>query len=183
MIELTLTEQIHHFVRTIRLVKESQIYQFFRDHDKEDIAYEIKHLKKRGYLHKHENDLISTIKYLHAPVTAYSGMQDAAIVLTGLASKEVLWICEQEYPMELCYGTVNGSVYSVTAFTDNWQIKYGLTRLARKNQLPPGEEDTTKYIAVVRDFEVMEKIVDLGFYRFVMINPDGTVDHYEPPEE
>jgi hypothetical protein len=83
------------------------------------------------------------------------------------------------YPIDIMFGTSDNIVYDVTTFSENWQAKYSLTEMVRKNLCPPDEEDHVKHVAVVRDETIIPKIFPLGFEMFVLLKPDGQIETYK----
>lgn len=180
MTDIYLGEQIHKFVKTALIVKESQILRFFRDWDEEYLKYTLDQMIRRGKLFRHEPDYLSIAQYLRMTPSSYDSIVDAVELLCEFTSSEVLWMFRLDYPEELAIGTVSGDVYIVTSFGDNWQIKSSLIPRARKTSVPAGEEDTATYVAVVRDASLIDKLLQVvPFHNILVLNADGSRDLYD----
>lgn len=178
MLDLTLSEQIIHFVKTLRVVREDQIIRFFMDWGENNVDYELEGLLERRWLYEQDEDRISTIKNLHAPMNSFDSCIDAVEALCLLRSKQVNWIVAMDYPIDIMFGTTDNIVYDVTSFDENWQAKASITQMVRNRQTPEGVEDITQHVAVIRDESLMGKLLPLGFSLFLVLRPDGHIDTY-----
>lgn len=180
MLNLTLSEQIMHFVKTFRVVREDQIVRFFTDWGETHVHYELEGLLIQKWLHELDEDRISTVQNLHAPMKSFDSCIDAIEALCLLRSNQVDWIVSMDYPIDIMFGTTDNIVYDVTAFDENWQAKASLTQMVRNRLTPEGIEDITQHVAVVRDESLIRRLLPLGFSLFLVIRPDGHVDTYAP---
>lgn len=178
MLDLTLSEQIMHFVKTLRVVREDQILRFFKDWGEANVDYELEGLLLRKWLHEQDEDRISTVQNLHAPMHSFDSCVDAVEALCLLRSKQVNWIVAMDYPVDIMFGTTDNIVYDVTTFDENWQAKASLTQMVRNRLTPEGIEDITQHVAVIRDESLIRKLLPLGFALFLIIRPDGHIDTY-----
>lgn len=183
MLHLHLQEQIMHFVSSFRVVREEQIHRFFREASHELVRGVINQLVHEGKLFRQDEDKVSTVKHLHTTLNRYDPTIDALEAMLLLPADSIDWFLPMSYPVDICFGTIANLVYDVTTFGLNWQVKYGLTLSARHKMVPPGEEDCMIHVAVVRDEDLIEKLLPLEFQLYVVIQPDGRVVAYSPPDE
>lgn len=174
---LTLEGQIHNFVDAFDVVEERQIIEFFKDAGRREVAYILKRLLNRSYLHRVEGTTrITTVRRLPKNNNSYDDVIDALDVMIQLPFQAVDWYCQRDYPYELEFCTDNRTThYDVAVFNQyNWVAKYDVTKRVKGKNLPAEEPDPTKHIAVVSNEELIEKLEPLDYFMFVKITDRKT---------
>ena len=91
-------------------------------------------------------------------------------------SSEVKWCGAAQYPMEVCFLTADDELYDMTWIdTSNMNNKWGLLQGTWQRLVPPGEEDCRNHIAVVPSTDVAQKLRDLPFSQFIVVDANGGI--------
>lgn len=176
MQDLYLMQQILTFVERMRMVEERQVRAFFSDQGRYETEYALHKLKDMHRIHNiNGGSRISTnLKINNA--NNYDSVIDALDVMVQLRSKDVNWYALRDLPFELEFCVDNYStMFTVSVFDiRNWAVRYEQTKRLRSINLPIGEEDPRKHIAVISDSSLIEKLEPLGFDMFVKIKDRAT---------
>lgn len=169
-------DKILRFVKEFRVVEERQIRTFFADLGHYEVDHAIKMLKAQHMLHEiKETTRVSTDPRL-SNLRNYDSVVDALEVMVQLRSGNVSWYTVRDIPFELEFCTDdNINVFTVSVFNAaDWVFRYDQTKRLRPLNLPIGEEDPRKHIAVVSDESLGQKIEPLGFYMYAKITDRKT---------
>lgn len=171
-----LRSQILEFVQKFQLVEEAQLRQFFSDWDKGDVEYEISHLKWTGRLIERPDGRLSVIRKLPMSVHAYEPTIRALQVLCQIPSHRIRSFWAEPYPNEVGFLTDDDEFYDITVFDSvTWTGKYSLIPAHRERRLPADQKDPYYHIAVLPNIELLRKVEPLGFDKYALISPDGSV--------
>lgn len=175
MTQLKLRDQILHFVNAFLVVEEHQIMMFFKNQwTAQAVASELRYLKTTGKLIEHPQQRLSTVRNLPAKITEYDPVIRALRFMLKFDSAAVNDFLRCNYPNEIAFVVENRYFFVVTVFDHiNWLSKYSMIPSLRKKSLPLDEEDTTLYVAVVPDIELIGKIKDLGFNYYAIVDHKG----------
>lgn len=179
MLDVELNEAIIKFVRRFRVVRRRHLDRFFREWDVGTYKHSMKCLLEDHVLHEQDKDVYSLVYPGKLPMALrdYEGVLRCLDMLTGtLKNSEVLWCDSADFPLEMRFQTIADELYDVAYMDErNWANKWGLLPLAWKRCVPPGEEDPINHIAVVSSVEMAQKLRDMAFSQFVVVDHNGAV--------
>lgn len=159
------------FLEEFRVVEERQVYAFFADCGYNETGYALRRLKEQHRIYPFKDTTRITANPWINNANNYDAVIDALDVMCQLRSQEVDWYKLRDIPFELEFA-VDGflTVFTVSVFDRRtWVNRYEQTKRLRSLNLPVGEPDPRKHIAVVEDEALIEKIAPLGFDMYVKI--------------
>lgn len=178
MQELNQKDAIMHFVSTFRVARVRQIKRFFKDRRDCDVTLDTL-VNVTNLLHCHGEDILSPAYpgKLPSPLSSYTGTLKCLDMLTGiLKSGDVQWLSSADFPLNIMFLTTDDQLYDVSYVdSTNWVQKYALFVPAWKKGVPPGEADPYNHIAVVPSLDVAQKLRELPFTQFVVVDCNGGV--------
>lgn len=180
MLELELKEAIKSFVSKFYIVRRRHLDRFFSDWDKGNYEFEMKFLTQTTKtLHELPGDLLSRFhpEKIKTPLVNYNDTLRCLDMMTDtLTSTEVKWFGVAEYPVDIRFLTVADEMYDVTYLDErNWQHKYALLPAAWRKAVPKGMDDIFNHIAVVTSLDMAQRVRELGFTQFAVIDRNGAV--------
>ena len=179
MLDPNVVTSIRKFVKTFCVVRLRHLDRFFRDREIGVYKHAIDHLMGDHILHVHAEDIVSHLYpgKLPGALYHYNEILRCLDMLTGtLDSSEVLWYDLADYPLNMRFLTVDDELYDVTYLDSaNWVRKYPLLRSAWKKCIPPNEKDPFNHIAVVPSIDVAQKLRELEFNQFIVVDGNGAV--------
>ncbi len=179
MLEVTLESAIVKFVKTFRVVRKDHLYKFFSDWDDENVERTVTRLCTTKVLFGQPNGLVSSVMQLHCDIGQYDNQLKALDVLCLMKSNEVRWFDVADYPLDIRFLTSEDEVFDVAVLDENWANKYALLPQTWKRGIPPGQEDIFNHVAVVSNLDVAQKVRDLGFNQFALIDKNNHVTIYD----
>lgn len=179
MLELNLSEAIKLFVRTFYVVRRRHLDNFFSDWDSGNYEYEMRRLLQSHTLHELPDGMLSLFHpdKIHTPLPNYNDILRSLDMMTKmLTSTQVKWFGSCVFPMNLRFLTVADEMYDVTYLDErNWKLKYPLLPSAWRECIPDGQEDVFNHIAVVPSVDLAQRLRDLDFSKFVVIDHNGGI--------
>lgn len=182
MLDLSLKGRIYSFVKEVRVIRYSQLVQFFTNCGQKTVEAIIEKLISEQLIFHLNGDesLLCGSRTLPHPIMVYIPTLTAIDVLCQLRSNEVKFVSIQDYPTELLFVTTDNIGYDVTVFSEqDYILKQQLLGQARKRMLLPDTEDIINHIAVVPsiDHPMISPMVSL-FKQFCVVDRNGNVDTY-----
>lgn len=179
MLELDLEEAIKRFVGRFYIVRRQHLDKFFSDWDHGNYVFVMNHLLTTHVLYELPGGLLSRFhpEKIHTPLPHYNGILSCLDMMTDtLTSTKVKWCDVAEFPLEMRFLTVADVMYDVTYLDEmNWQHKYTLLPIAWRKTVLPGEGDVFNHIAVVTSLDMAQRVRNLPFSQFVLIDRNGAV--------
>lgn len=171
-----LRQQVLNFIETFRVVEERQVKAFFTDQGRNETDYVLKQLLEGSYIFRVPGTTRLKANLRLSNVNNYDSVIDALDVMTQLRSNDINWYALRDIPFELEFCVDNNSTMFTVAVFDRrtWVTRYEQTKRLRTLNLPIGEEDPRKHIAVVSDEALIEKIAPLGFDMYARIKDRNT---------
>lgn len=172
-----LMEKIFKFVDEFRVVEERQILSFFSCYGFADVQHCIKKLKEGRYIVPVEGTTrVRSERHRLSNAINYNRTIDALDVLIQIPEQDICWYTAREWPLELEFSVDDhANTFTVAVFDRfSWQTQYTLIPKCRTANLPLGEKDPRKHIAVVPGEDLIDHIEPLGFDMYVQITDRNT---------
>ena len=172
-----LQTEILKFCSAFDVVREDQIYAFFRSYARDAVRFRIASLRHDNIISPLVDGYYTAIKGNANSVMNYTELLLAIDILVMLESHEVAVYFAEKYPREITFITRKNEAYDITVFPDAWVTKFSI--LANQQvPLPEGETDPFVHIAYVPNKEVARKIEPLGFTLFAMPDERGKLSMF-----
>lgn len=180
MLELSLRDAIRKFVKTFGVIHRRHLNNFFVDDwgtlSCKRVIIDMLDVKE---LYQFSGDILSFCHpdQMHCSVRDFDDILKCLDMFTNvLKSSDVTWFDIADFPLSIRFLTVADEMYDVTYLDNrNWINKVALLPIAWKKCVPAGQKDPFNHIAVVPSLDVAQKVRELAFTQFVVIDRDGTV--------